>query len=100
MLERCRARALDRGLDMVLHESSIETMDLGRVQRVLRYERVDGDDVSILDREWVLHWHTQAGFRTLLGAAGLQVRAVLGTDGRPAAPDTAQVVFIVEPAPT
>lgn len=181
MLERCRARALDRGLDVVLHESSIETMQLGRryrsmylagptfnlitddetaqralarirlhleptgaaliplfvpdavrpdqlghstehrtetgtvhrcttvsarrddVERVqsvlLRYERVDGDDVSILDREWALHWYTQAGFRTLLGAAGLQVRAVLGTDASPADSGAAQVVFIVEPAP-
>lgn len=33
MLERCRARAADVGVDIVLHESTIEDMDLGRRYR-------------------------------------------------------------------
>ena len=44
---------------------------------VLRYE--DGDEV--LERPWVLHWHTQDGFRSLAEAAGLAVQAVLDPDG-------------------
>lgn len=33
MLERCRARAASRGIDVVLHEATFETMDLGRRYR-------------------------------------------------------------------
>ena len=180
MLQRCRARANARRIDVVLHESPIETMDLGRrfrsiylagptfnlipddetarrafeqirlhleptgaaliplfvpdpvmpdqlgrfsehtteagtlyrcttvsvhrdeterLQRVvLRYERISGDETSALDREWVLHWYSKAGFRALVAAAGLHVRAVLGNDGRPAAETAQQVGFIVGPA--
>lgn len=56
---------------------------------VLRYE--EGDEV--LDREWVLHWHTQDGFRALAEAAGLEVSAILAPDGQQAAPDADAFVF-------
>ena len=63
---------------------------------VLRYE--DGGEV--LERPWVLHWHTQDGFRTLAEAAGLVVQAVLDPDSRPAAPDADAVAFVLRrPAP-
>ena len=39
----------------------------------------------MVERPWVLHWHTQDGFRSLAEAAGLVVQAVLGFDGTPAA---------------
>ena len=63
---------------------------------VLRYE--DGDEV--LERSWVLHWHTQDGFRSLAEAAGLDVQAVLDPDGTPATPDADAVAFLLRrPAP-
>lgn len=177
MLERCRARAEQEGLDVVLHHAPIETMDLGRRYRsiflagptfnliiddetatralerigahldtnglaliplfipdvvaadhlgrpktretddgstvsftttsvrrddaqrlqsaTLLYERVGGGADATLEREWVLHWHTQVGFRELVARAGLQVRAVIGIDGKAAADDAQQFVFIV-----
>ncbi len=64
--------------------------DVARTQAVvLRYE--DGDEV--LEREWVLHWHTQDGFRARAEAAGLEVSAVLAPDGREAALDADAFVF-------
>jgi len=177
MLDRCRARATDRGVDVVLHHSPIESMDLGQryrsiflagptfnlivdddtalraLERIrihlepegaaliplfvpdpvdprvlgrakelrtehgetlrctyvsvhrddasrrqsagLRYERISGGETTVLEREWVLHWHTQAGFRDLVTDAGLRVRAVLAGDGRPATDDAGEFVFIV-----
>ena len=56
---------------------------------VVRYER--GDEV--LERPWVLHWHTQEGFRALVEAAGLSVAAVLDADGGPATEDADMFVF-------
>ena len=35
----------------------------------------------MLERDWVLHWHTQDGFRQLASDAGLLVDEVLGDDG-------------------
>ena len=57
---------------------------------LLRYERV-GDE--IVEREWVLHWHTQDGFRALAEAVDLQVAAVLDPTGAPAAADAEMFVF-------
>ena len=51
---------------------------------LLRYERVQADASTVLERPWVLHWHSQAGFRELAASAGLATRAVLDTDGAPA----------------
>jgi hypothetical protein len=56
---------------------------------VLRYQR--GDEV--LERPWVLHWHTQDGFRALAAAAGLDVAAVLAPTGGEAAPDATEFAF-------
>ena len=56
---------------------------------VVRYER--GDEV--LERPWVLHWHTQEGFRALAEAAGLSVAAVLDADSGPATEDADVFVF-------
>ena len=179
MLERCRAHAADLGLDVVLHHTLIESMDLGQRFRsiylagatfnlivddetarralerirehleptgraliplfipepiaerhlgrsteqtspegtlircttvsvsrndvgrrqavILRYERIRDDSTTSLEREWVLHWHTQAGFRQLADDAGLTVDAVVGADGKPAAEFASEFVFIVGP---
>lgn len=180
MLERCRGRAADQGVDVVLHHSLFETMDIGKLFRsiylagptfnlltddrdaicalrrindhlapngaaliplfiphpisdryigqsrehemtdgtvarctpvsvirdeaarrqsaVLRYERIGGGETTTLEREWVLHWHTQSGFRDLATEAGLRVRAVLDSDGKPATDFAEHFVFLLERA--
>ena len=47
----------------------------------------------MLERPWVLHWHTQEGFRALAEAAGLSVAAVLDPSGGPATEDADVFVF-------
>ncbi|MGQ7787658.1 class I SAM-dependent methyltransferase [Nesterenkonia sp. K-15-9-6] len=60
---------------------SQERDDRARTQRtLLRYERRRGHDVEVDEREWLLHWHTHAGFVALAEQAGL--RASL-QDGEP-----------------
>ena len=174
MLDRCRARADEAGLSVVLHHARMESFDLGRqfgaiylagasfnllpdddaaraalrcIRRHLqpdgaaliplmipgvvnqrevgrvreatepdgssirfsitavrrdedrrlqetftRYERV-GRDATVLERPWLVHWHTQDGFRALAADAGLAVEAVLGLDGAAATPTAPVFVF-------
>ena len=54
----------------------------------LRYERISTDGMVAEERPWLLHWHTQAGFRELAAAADLDVRTLLTPDAEPAAPRT------------
>ncbi len=42
----------------------------------MRYEHVTATSMLVDDRPWLLHWHTQAGFRELAGSAGLAVRSM------------------------
>jgi hypothetical protein len=174
MLTRCRARAIDIGLDVVLHESAMETMQLprsyrsiylagptfnllpddahaaralerayahlvpGGVLRVplfvpapipasivghptvidlpeeqlrltvvgaelhsdlrvrtcrLRYERRRGDQSELVEREWVIHWHTQDGFGSLAEHAGFHVASVRDLLDRAAPPEATEFVF-------
>jgi hypothetical protein len=63
-----------------------------RTQTVLlRYE--DAGEVS--EREWLLHWHTQDGFRVLAEETGFEVSAVLAPSGGPAADDADEFVFVL-----
>lgn len=62
---------------------------------VLRYELEQDGRSTSLERPWVLHWHTQEGFRALAEAAGLTVTAVLAATGEPAAPDADQFTFLL-----
>jgi len=65
-----------------------------RLVRSCRYESVAPDGASeTVDRDWVLHWYTQAGFRSLAEAAGLDVAAVIRPDASPADPDDDVFVF-------
>jgi hypothetical protein len=178
MLNRCRARADDLGLEVVLHHSPIETMELGRrfrsiylagptfnlliddatalraLERIgdhlepdgaaliplfvpeapaahqlgrpkeiqtsdgtirrctvvdvernesarcqsstLRYEQITDSVAKVLERQWILHWYSQAGFRDLCAEARLAVRVVLDSDGHRASEHDDNVVFIVE----
>ncbi len=66
-----------------------------RQTTVLRYEVVDGEDRQEIERPWVLHWHTQSGFRDLAIDAGLRVEGVLALDGSSASPDAFEFVFVL-----
>lgn len=61
---------------------------------ILRYEKV-GAETEELEREWLLHWHTQDGFRALATAAGLETLAVAGPDGSPAREDARAFAFVL-----
>ena len=68
----------------------VERDDAARRQQTMtRYER--GDEV--LERPWVVHWHTQDGFRALAAAAGLETVAILGGNGQPASPTATEFAF-------
>lgn len=55
----------------VLHEE-YDVQARTRTSRV-RYELVDAE-VTTLDRDWVVHWHTEESFHALAARAGLSVR--------------------------
>lgn len=67
--------------------------EAGRQQETMtRYERVGSDHV-VVERPWILHWHTQEGFRALATAAGLSTVAVLSAAGEPAEPFATTFAF-------
>lgn len=57
----------------------------------LRYE--DGDEM--VERDWVLHWHTPAGFRELAVRGGLEVVSVQTPSGAEMTPDATEFVFLL-----
>ncbi|MFD5823720.1 class I SAM-dependent methyltransferase [Nesterenkonia xinjiangensis] len=62
----------DDGAVLRLTLVSQDRDERSRTQRtVLRYERRRGDVVDVAEREWLLHWHTRAGFAALAERAGL-----------------------------
>lgn len=78
----------------------VERDDVARLQTtVLRYELEADGERRVEERPWVIHWHTQEGFRQLVGDAGLLVGDVLAPDGHPAQPDDPQFTFWVGPDP-
>jgi hypothetical protein len=88
----------DRNRILRFRAISAERDDAARLQTtVLRYEVIDGADVQVVERPWVLHWHNQDGFGELAADAGLRVEAVLATDGSPAPPDATEFAFVVSP---
>ncbi len=71
-----------------------ERDEIARLQTALnRYERVVDGTSEVLERPWILHWHTQDGFRDLAAAAGLTTAAILDPEGAPAAADADVFVF-------
>ncbi|MDP2289959.1 MAG: class I SAM-dependent methyltransferase [Actinomycetota bacterium] len=95
-LGRPKTRETGEGATVSFTVTSVRRDETRRLQSAtLLYERVGAGSDATLERDWVLHWHTQAGFRALVARAGLQVRAVIGPDGRPVADDAQQFVFIV-----
>lgn len=175
MLERCRRRAEQRGLDVVLHHQAMETMDLGSTYRSIylagptfnllehdaaataalhrirshlaeggsalvplfipemtppdevgrtrihetddgtvmrftvlaverdestceqvshvRYELVSATENLVEERQWRLHWWTQAAFAALARESGLEAAAILSPTGEPAVPSDPVFAF-------
>ena len=78
--------------------TATERDELARRQvTVLRYEVVDGGISQVVERPWILHWHTQSGFGDLVVKAGLRVGAILTTDGAPAPLDATEFTFVLCP---
>jgi trans-aconitate methyltransferase len=95
-LGRAREHVDDGGRTLRLTATSSDRDDVARLQTtVLRYEVIDGDDHQVVERPWVLHWHTQTGFRALAADAGLDVAAVYASDGTPAADDATEFAFVL-----
>lgn len=95
-----RTHATEDGRAMRFTILSEERDEEARLQTaLLRYELMVGDEHLVEERPWVLHWHTQEGFRQLAGDAGLLVGGVLAADGGPAAPDASQFTFWITPDP-
>jgi trans-aconitate methyltransferase len=95
-LHRTREHVDDRGRTLRVTATSTDRDDASRLQTtVLRYEIVDGDDHQIVERPWVLHWHTVPSFRALAADVGLDVHAVLASDGSPAVDDATEFAFVV-----
>jgi hypothetical protein len=86
----------DRNRILRFSAISAERDDASRRQTtVVRYEVVDGDDTQVIERPWVLHWHTQEGFAELAVDAGLRVEAVLAGDGSRAPSDATEFAFVL-----
>ena len=95
-LGRVREHTDERGRILRVAATSTERDDAVRRQvTALRYEVVDGGVSQVLDRQWVLHWHTQAGFADLAAEAGLRVVAVLAADGSKAPLSAADFGFVL-----
>jgi SAM-dependent methyltransferase len=97
---RPRTRVTDDGATLRFTVTGVERDDAARIQvNHTRYERERGDDIEVLERDWVLHWYTQDGFRQLVGDAGLLVDELLGLDGTPASPGDTQYTFVLSRDP-
>jgi SAM-dependent methyltransferase len=77
--------------------SSVRDEAERRQVTMTRYERL-GRDPGVLERAWVLHWHTQAGFRALAERAGLATVAVLDAGGDPAPEEATEIAFWLQAA--
>jgi hypothetical protein len=94
MLERCRRLAVQQGLSVV----SESRHEADRVQAcVLRYERLSADP-AVVERSWVLHWHSVSAFRRLVTAVGLKTTAVRNSDGASASESDDAFAFELTPS--
>jgi SAM-dependent methyltransferase len=84
MLDRCRARAADRGLDVALHCAEMQSFSLSRRYRFLAGASftllpTDEDAASALER---IYAHLELGGRALIPLEIVDVGAVRGSIGR------------------
>jgi hypothetical protein len=95
-LGRPREVRRDDGAILRFTTCAEERDDARRLQATtVRYEIVVDGQATTEDRRWVIHWHTQEGFRQLAERAGLRVRSVRAPDGSPATDDADTFVFVL-----
>lgn len=72
-----------------------EVLDLAARDRrtTLRYERVVDGATEVVEREWLLHWYTRAGFEALAVEAGLEPTTIDDPD------DPAAATVTLRPGP-
>ncbi|MEU0088984.1 hypothetical protein [Kribbella sp. NPDC006257] len=64
-----------------------------------RYERLGPDGtLEQADRDWVLHWHSQASAREMCEQAGLRVVRTEDDNGNEATADADYFILIVQPS--
>jgi SAM-dependent methyltransferase len=66
---------------------------------VLRYERHRGDESTVVERPWLLHWYSRSGFERLAAAAGLSAVSVTDADGNVVADDASYLSFWLQVDP-
>jgi SAM-dependent methyltransferase len=74
--------------------TKVERDETARVQTTtLRYERAHSsvDEIETVERPWLLHWHTQDGFRALAERAGLVAESITDYHGEPATPEATYI---------
>jgi SAM-dependent methyltransferase len=96
-LGRPRVHVEDDGT--VLRFTSVDEQrdEASRTQRIgTRYERVRGDAVEAVEREWLIHWYDHGQFPDLAAEAGLSVRELEAArdDQRPG-----DAVFVLKARP-
>ncbi len=89
-----REHVEDGGRILRVTATAIDRDEAARTQTTtLRYEVSDGDDVTSIEKPWLLHWYTQSGFSELATAAGLSIAAIVAPDGRPASMNADELAF-------
>jgi hypothetical protein len=87
-----REHVEDSGRILRVTATATDRDEAARVRTTtLRYEV--SDDVTSVEKPWLLHWYTKSGFGELATAAGLSIAAILTTDGQPALPDADEFAF-------
>jgi SAM-dependent methyltransferase len=95
-----RTATADDGAELRFSLVSEERDEDTRTQRaLLRYERRGADGDTVVERPWLLHWYTLAGFQELAAAAGLVTVSVSGADGGAAREDATAMTFRLQAAP-
>lgn len=87
------AREPDGSTIRVTAISEVRNDDDRYQETVLRYERVTGDNSTVVDRPWILHWYSQDQFRELAASAGLATVVVLDATGGPAPKESQEFAF-------
>ncbi|MET3803341.1 SAM-dependent methyltransferase [Nakamurella sp. UYEF19] len=96
-LGQIREATAPDGSTLRVSVQSEERDDDARTQRTtLRYERRSDDGATVVERPWILHWHTQPGFRELAADAGLAVVDVRDDDGNGASRDAKEFTFVLQ----
>ena len=89
-----REHTNDDGTHMRFQMVDARVDDLAQVQvATTRYELTKAGSTSIVERPWVIHWHTQTGFAAMVAKAGLKVHSVVTNVGTSAGPSDDEFTF-------